>query len=91
MGNKGVCALYEEEVEVANPQPFVQPVPVSQTAGNRIDYVDGSYYTGDINNNLPHGNGTYNNGNSYYKGQWAHGLPHGKGEERMNSILHFFI
>ena len=90
MGNKGVCALYEEEVEMANPQPF-QPAPVSKSAGDRIDYVDGSYYVGDIDKNLPHGNGTYTNGNSYYKGQWAHGLPHGKGEETMKSIVHYLV
>ena len=90
MGNKGVCALYEEEVEVANPQPF-QPAPVSKTEGDRIDYVDGAYYVGDIDKNQPHGNGTYTKDNTYYRGKWSNGLPHGLGEEKMSGTIYYFV
>jgi hypothetical protein len=83
MGNKGVCALYEEEVNVPNPEPY-QPAQPVQTVGNRIDYDDKSYYVGDIDNAEPNGNGTYTKPDgTYYKGEWKDGLPHGKGEETL--------
>lgn len=87
MGNKGVCALYEEEVDVPNPEPY-QPAQPVQTKGNRIDYDDTSYYVGDIENEEPNGNGRYTKPDgTYYQGAWKDGLPHGKGEETLAGII----
>lgn len=85
MGNKGVCALYEDEVEIANPQVFNVPQPTKRD-GNIIYYNDESWYKGDIENEEPNGNGTYTRPDkTYYQGQWKDGLPHGNGKEYMES------
>lgn len=85
MGNKGVCALYEEELALPNPEPYQKP-EIRKKEGNIIYYNDESWYKGDIENNEPNGNGTYTKpDNTYYQGQWRDGLPHGKGKEYMIS------
>lgn len=87
MGNKGVCALYEDEVEIANPQVFKKAEP-SKRDGNIIYYNDESWYKGDIENEEPNGNGTYTRPDkTYYQGQWRDGLPHGNGKEYMQCKL----
>ena len=90
MGNKGVCALYEEEVEIANPEPYAPAEPVLQE-GNKITYNDTSYYVGDIDNGEPNGTGTYTRPDkTYYRGEWQDGIPHGKGEELLVGKISLF-
>lgn len=87
MGNQGVCALYEEEPAIANPQQFPKP-EVREVKGDIIYYNDESWYKGDIENDEPNGNGTYTRPDkTYYQGQWKDGLPHGQGKEFMESTL----
>lgn len=91
MGNKGVCALYEEEVEIINPAPFDPPKQIKERQGDIIYYNDESWYKGDIDNDEPNGNGTYTRPDkTYYKGQWLNGVPHGRGKEYMESKFYFW-
>ena len=47
MGNQGACALYEEEVEMPNPEKFEPAEPVKYD-DNKIYYNDGSWYQGEV-------------------------------------------
>ena len=83
MGNKGACALYEEEVEMPNPEKF-DPGEVVKYEDNKIYYNDGSWYQGDVDESKPNGSGKYiRPDNTYYEGEWKDGLPHGRGREVM--------
>ena len=84
MGNQGVCALYEEENVIPNPEPFKKQT-VKERDGNIIYYEDDSWYKGDIVNEEPNGTGTYTRPDkTFYQGQWKEGLPHGHGREMMD-------
>lgn len=84
MGNKGVCALYEDEAPTLEVKPFKRQTGTRD--GNVIHYNDTSWYKGDIENEEPNGNGTYTRPDkTYYQGQWKDGLPHGQGKEFMES------
>lgn len=43
--------------------------------------ADGSTYTGDVFNNLPHGYGTYRTPNRIHVGKFERGVPHGEGAQ----------
>ncbi|MDR0505775.1 MAG: SH3 domain-containing protein [Dysgonamonadaceae bacterium] len=57
------------------------PAPPTTSSGTpRIDYSDGSYYTGDVKDNQPHGLGEmrWANGN-WYRGNWQNSNRMGQG------------
>lgn len=67
--------LGSSQQQPAQPQPAEAKQTTPQTS--EIQYRDG-FYSGEAEQGVPHGQGTFTNGNYTYMGAWAQGQMHGK-------------